>query len=235
MFMAFLSISLYKKVICHFLVSGHSHMCPDRVVSHVKKSFGVSDLFHPSQMIERMNSIRSVDAVWIDHNDPIRPLFCGWDIVLKEHMKVIPSVKDGGYTKSHFFEFADGQVVARDTVASDIKFTHSYVPAESVSLVSHSILKAIIGQTELSKASVADVILKRHPTYELPESKVESLREKYFAIPSEFYSYYPAGKEAKKDVVEDSVGFAIQRAHAAVGKKLGRPPLAFNTEIKKVY
>jgi hypothetical protein len=156
MFMAFLSMTLYKRVICHFLVSGHSHMCPDRVVSHVKKSFGVADLFHPSQMIQRMNSIKSVDAVWLDHNDPTRPLFCGWDTVLKEHMKAIPSVKDGGYTKNHFFEFADGQVVARDTVASDIKFTHTYVPEELVPVVSQLILKSIIGVTDLTMASIAD-------------------------------------------------------------------------------
>jgi hypothetical protein len=83
MFMAFLSMTLYKRVICHLLVSG-PHMCPDRVVSDVKKSFGVADLFHPSQM----NSIKSVDVVWR-----------GWDTVLKEHMKAIPNVKDGGYKK----------------------------------------------------------------------------------------------------------------------------------------
>jgi hypothetical protein len=169
-------------------------------------------------MIQRMNSIKSVDAVWLDHNDPARPLFCGWDTVLKEHMKAIPSVKDGGYTKNHFFEFADGQVVAQDTVASDIKFTHTYVPEELVPVVSQLILKSIIGVTDLTMASIADVILKRHPTCDLPESKVESLKEKYFAIPAEFYTYYPVAKEGKKNVVEDSTQFAVQRAHAAVGK-----------------
>lgn len=29
---------------CHFLTSGHSHMMPDRVVSHVKRSFGTNDI-----------------------------------------------------------------------------------------------------------------------------------------------------------------------------------------------
>ena len=41
MFMAFLSMTSCKRVTCHFLISGHSHMCPDRVVSHVKCSFGI--------------------------------------------------------------------------------------------------------------------------------------------------------------------------------------------------
>ena len=35
-FMLLLSMTLYKKVVCDYLVSGHSHMCPDRVVSHAK-------------------------------------------------------------------------------------------------------------------------------------------------------------------------------------------------------
>jgi hypothetical protein len=124
--------------------------------------------------------------------------------------------------------------VAQDTVASDIKFTHTYVPEELVPVVSQLILKSIIGVTDLTMASIADVILKRHPTCDLPESKVESLKEKYFAIPAEFYTYYPVAKEGKKNVVEDSTQFAVQRAHAAVGKKLGRPRLAVNAEMKKV-
>jgi hypothetical protein len=67
-------------------------------------------------------------------------------------------------------------VVARDTVASDIKFTHTYVPEEIVPVVSQLILKAIIGATDLTMASIADVILMRHPNYDLPESKVESFK-----------------------------------------------------------
>ena len=77
MFMAFLSMTLYMRVICHFLISGHSHMCPDRVVSHVKRSFGVNNLYLPSEMVEKINTIRSVKAEFIDHNDPSRPVFSG--------------------------------------------------------------------------------------------------------------------------------------------------------------
>jgi hypothetical protein len=111
---------------------------------------------------------------------------------------------------------------------------HTYVPEEIVPVVSQLILKAIIGATDLTMASIADVILMRHPNYDLPESKVRSLKEKYFAIPAEFYSYYPVAKEGKKNVVEDSTRFAVQRAQAAVGKKLGRPRLAVNAEMTKV-
>lgn len=77
MFMALLSITFYKRVICHYLISGHSHMCPDRVVSHVKKSFGTNNLYLPSHMIEKMNTVKSVTGEFFDHLDSERPLFCG--------------------------------------------------------------------------------------------------------------------------------------------------------------
>ena len=77
MFMAFLSMTLYRRVVCHLLISGHSHMCPDRVVSHVKKSFGINNLYLPSQMVDRINTIKSVTAEFMDHSDPLRPLFTG--------------------------------------------------------------------------------------------------------------------------------------------------------------
>ena len=59
MFMSFLSMSLYKRVICHYLVSGHSHMCPDRVVSHAKRSIGVTDVFEPQGFVDKMNTVIS--------------------------------------------------------------------------------------------------------------------------------------------------------------------------------
>ena len=52
-------------------------MCPDRVVSHVKRSFGINNLYLPSEMVKKINTIRSVEAEFIDHNDPSRPLFSG--------------------------------------------------------------------------------------------------------------------------------------------------------------
>lgn len=52
-------------------------MCPDRVVSHVKRSFGTNNLYLPSQMIEKMNNVTSVTGEFQDHTDVNRPLFCG--------------------------------------------------------------------------------------------------------------------------------------------------------------
>jgi hypothetical protein len=75
MFMSFLSMTLYKRLVCNFLVSGHSHICPDRFESHVKRSFGANNLYLPARMVENINTIRTVSAEFMDHNDPKRPMF----------------------------------------------------------------------------------------------------------------------------------------------------------------
>ena len=222
MFMAFLSMTLYKRVVCHYLISGHSHMCPDRVVSHVKRSFGVQNLFHPNEMVECINTIKSVTAQFLDHNDPARPLHVGWDKLLKDNMSPIPSMQGGGYTKAHFFEFNKGEASIRDTVDKEIKYVHTFVPLDRIDEVKDIILEKVQGHTNLDKATVKDVILPRHPICPLPRSKIESLGEKYFAIPAEYLSYYP------KRLLDDDANapaLAKDRANAALGikKKVGRP------------
>jgi hypothetical protein len=69
MFMSFLSQLFYKRVVCHYLVSGHSHMCPDRVVSHAKRSIGVNNIYHPAGLVEKMNTVsHKVNVVYLTHN-----------------------------------------------------------------------------------------------------------------------------------------------------------------------
>lgn len=56
MFMSFLSMTFYTRAICYYLVSEHSHMCPDRVVSHAKRSIGVNDIFEPEELVQKINT-----------------------------------------------------------------------------------------------------------------------------------------------------------------------------------
>lgn len=191
MFMSLLSMTFYKRVICHFLISGHSHMMPDRVVSHIKKSFGTNDLFLPTEMIEKMSNIKTVKGEFIDHNDPMRNIYSGWEKVLKDQFIPIPSI-DNGYTKNHFFEFCDGQVSIRHIVGSEIKYVHNYVLNSSLNTIRKRILQSIIGNVSLSKATIDDIILPRHPISEFPQSKISSLTEKYFSIPEDKLYYYPS-------------------------------------------
>jgi histidinol phosphatase-like PHP family hydrolase len=101
-------------------------MMPDRVVSHLKKSFGTNDLYLPEEMIEKMSSIATVNAEFIDHTDPDRYIYTGWEKLLKEQLAPIPQLGTG-YTKNHFYEFADGQVSIRHIVGSEIKYVHNYI------------------------------------------------------------------------------------------------------------
>jgi hypothetical protein len=52
------------------------------------------------------------------------PFFEGWEGTLKAYFKPIPTIPDGGYTKGHFYEFADGKVTMRETITSDIFYEH---------------------------------------------------------------------------------------------------------------
>ena len=181
-------------------------MMPDRVVSHVKRSFGTNDIYLPQEMIERMSSVLTVDGEFLDHNDPTRLLFAGWDTVSKQHFIPIPSI-DNGYTKNHFYEFADGQVSIRHIVGSDIKYVHNYVAEGLGKIIKKAIISSIFGNVCLQKATVEDIILTRHPVGDFPKkSKVSSLAEKYFSIPEDKLYYYPklSDLQAERTAIENS-------------------------------
>ena len=76
-------------------------------------------------------------------------------------MKPISPIKDGGYTKGHFYEFADGQVTMRDSITSDIYAVHSYIPEGLVGVITSHIMHKILGDISLESATLTDVILPR--------------------------------------------------------------------------
>ena len=182
----------------------------------------MQNLFLPNQMVECINTIKSVTAQFLDHDDPLRPLHVGWDKLLKEQMLQIPSLPGGGYTKAHFFEFHGVQVSIRDTVDKEVHHVHTYIRPEHAKTAIETILVKLQGHTNLDKVTVTDVILPRHPVCILPRSKIESLAEKYFSIPTEYLSYYP--KKSLSYDLEPSA-LAKDRALAALGikNKVGRP------------
>jgi hypothetical protein len=106
MFFALLSMTLYPDgVTLLFLCAGHSHMAPDRTVSWLRKSLANKNLYLPTQFVEAFNTIRSVEAEFIDHLDPDRMIYERWEESLNAHFAPIPAIKDGGYTKYHFLSF----------------------------------------------------------------------------------------------------------------------------------
>jgi hypothetical protein len=70
-FASFLTLSgFYERVLLIYFIPGHSHMVADRVVAWVKRSLGKENIFLPSDIIEKMNTVKGVKAEFIDHNQP---------------------------------------------------------------------------------------------------------------------------------------------------------------------
>ena len=61
-FAAMLSFLFYKKVVLLYLIPGHSHMLPDRVVAWMKNKIRGKQIFHPDGLVEACNTINSVCA-----------------------------------------------------------------------------------------------------------------------------------------------------------------------------
>lgn len=83
MFYCFLCILFYKKIILHYLVSGHSHMRPDVANSHCKTTLGKTDYYHPRDMINKFNTVRNVVAEFIEEKSNV--FYCGWSLLLQRN------------------------------------------------------------------------------------------------------------------------------------------------------
>lgn len=143
---------------------------------------------------------------------------------------------DKGYSKCHFFEFADGEVSIRNIITDpDVRHVHEYVPSGMVRIVKDSILRKIMGQDSLQNCTFGSMTLNRHPVSTFPATKIASLSGKYFSIPTEYLYYYPpvAGQDK---IVEGAAARANLRALEATGvinrKRAGRPPAAEKVIIK---
>jgi hypothetical protein len=172
-FFALLSILFpFKRIVLLYLVSGHSHMAPDRVVSWVKASLkqvgqvdaDVDDgnLYLPSHFVTKMNAVKSVEAEYLDFKDPNRPLYCEWKSCMNEFLRNIP---DGlKYTSNHLFEFCDGKVMMKASISSENIVEHHFCSYDSLPVVRRGLLNKIIGTgLTLEQSSPYLLHLPRHP------------------------------------------------------------------------
>ena len=184
-------------------------MAPDRTVSWLQKSLSKKNTFVPEEFIAAFNSICSVEAEFIDHLDNGRLIYERWKKILKAHLAPIPAIKDGGYTKYHFFEFQNGILKMRHSTESNIEHTHVYVQRGSTQVndITYDTLVAqcvksferhlfYTGKT-FSSATPLDINvtssfgLMRHGKKGIQESQLKSFWTKGFSIPTECLSYYP--------------------------------------------
>lgn len=217
MLYALLSITLYPMGIALlFLLPGHSHMACDRVVSWLRASIKGVNLFSPEDFLKRFNSIKSVEAEFLDHREAGRTMFIGFEALLHAHFVPLPAVTGGGYTKYYFFEFLQGVLTIRKSPDTEIIHTHDYVQASKNSVnVDRDVLVAnckksiesklfLRGRT-FAEATLADIrvvsasdttpahqlCLRRNPGRSLTAEQMTSLAKKYFSIPKAFLHYFP--------------------------------------------
>ena len=57
----------YSKVVTHFNHCGHSHLINDVTVAHAKTAIKKKNIFHPSEVVELMNSVDGISAEFVDH------------------------------------------------------------------------------------------------------------------------------------------------------------------------
>ena len=111
-FYALMSILFSDEVAALFLISGHSHMLPDRATAHAKCALKLKNVWHPKELVKLVFGVKNLQAEFLDHNAPNPPFFIGWEAVLDKYFVDLP----GGYTSNFFFEFKKGVLTARHLV-----------------------------------------------------------------------------------------------------------------------
>ena len=94
-----MSLSFYKIVMVIYLIPGHSHMLPDRVMAWVKISLYRKNLYHPDDIVKEINNVKIVSAEFISHTDKRRPCYTGWEWFLSRYLTQLPA----GFTSNYVF------------------------------------------------------------------------------------------------------------------------------------
>ena len=97
--------SFYERVMIIYLNPVHLHMLPDRVIAWVNQLLKNKNIFIPNDIVKEMNSVKSVKANFIRHDDKRRPCFTGWSTFLNKHYQAFPQ----GFTSNYVFEFHEGK------------------------------------------------------------------------------------------------------------------------------
>ena len=191
-FFALLSILFYEKVVCIYLIPGHSHNTADRIVAWCRNAMKGKNFFTPMAIVDAVNEVKGVNATLIDHRDPKRPCYSSWENVIRKNFKKLPI----RYTFNYFFEFDRGLMSMRPLCSSPDTDAKNYplISLDNLSLIRKSVLSDLYGAgiVTLEQALTVPLILPIIPPLTLPNKKLVSLGKKYFSIPPEFLEYYPA-------------------------------------------
>lgn len=178
-FECFLSMSFYERVLLIFLIPGHSHMVADRIVSWVKRSLNVQNLYAPHQIIDRMNTVKGVKASFIDHRESDRPGYTGWAPLLDKHIKTLPT----SFTQNYIFEFFEGKVRMQHLITTPFEDASEIILCPNPELTSRALKMELFGTDSIDNLNPKQLKLPRHRNEVLADTKIKSLSIKYDTIP----------------------------------------------------
>ena len=192
-FFVFLSLWMYKKVVLLYLLPGHSHFKPDRVVAHIRKTYNGQDLFVPSQFAARANTSPNVNAEVLHNDAPAQPHFRGgWKSALSKHIGEL----EAGYTKdAYMFEIESNQgkatVTRRRVASSPDAEARTVVVVQNVTAVRRALLLELFGTDDPAQISVDRLKLPAGEPRVLTDKKVKSIMDLFHLIPRQYLGHFP--------------------------------------------
>jgi hypothetical protein len=230
MFFALLSLTAYPEgVTLSFLTSGHSHFIPDRVTGNMKQALKSRNIFSPEELLKTINTVKNVEAKFLDHRVKEVYMYTGWDKLLYAHFTEIPQLsKIGGYTSCFFFHFKNGLLSIQKSLQEEVCYVHQYVTGPTgdcteadikkcvTSLQSHlfknnrtfgdATMDDILYSTEGEKNNSKAPYLSQHPSIVIPLKQRVSFWNKAHSIPLDMQAYYgprPDGFVVESEIVID--------------------------------
>lgn len=234
MFDCMLSLLLYERVACFYLLPGHSHMRPDQVISLCKRSLLKKDLFLPEQVCEAMSMVKNMNPQVITDDDAI---FRAWDVLLKKYMTPLPT----GFTSNYMFEFHRGKVSYRKLMETPENMAQCHVFCQNAVLTRKAIIEDLLGGAE-AHATVSELIaackeisklaIPKLPGKHLAQSKVDSIKLKLTCVPIQYRAYYPGYIDTVEnvDATQGTSSNQDEQPEAAKRRKVGRPKRVRNTQ-----
>ena len=180
-------MTFYEKVLIIYLLPGHSHMIADRVVAWAKKALAVQNLYSPTDILERINTVKGMKAKFIDHELASRASYTGWEKVLNKWIKNLRA----GFTSNYVYEFSKGSVRMQHLVSTSTAECSNYALCTNPETAARELKQAIIGTQNIDNLNASELLLPRIPVKVLDNKKVISLQKKYSTNPDNKLAYFP--------------------------------------------
>jgi hypothetical protein len=200
MFCAMLSLLFYKKVVCLYLIPGHSHMIADRVLAWMKILFKESKCFiHLSLWNHVIRSTLSMHVSWI--------LLEMISIFSLDGTAFWQNTSRNFHLDSHIVTFLSLKMVQSPintfvTVRTKKQLT-SNVQSLKPNRHRECLALELFGSVDQSEWSMKTLSLAKHTGVALKNAKLASLAKKYFSIPPERLFYYPNISSNIQEMIEE--------------------------------